>query len=264
MVDGATKFYRPTLASLRGKELLMAEEKLSRYYSFDEEIDRPVFDFVESGDYQPVMTRRIGASGKGTDDEFVQLGDFQITYNFSSAARKNVFRRVKGGKGTYGETFSFRMLYEFLSGVYNGGEPFVDTYFARLFKTRRVYRDFLDIQAKIQDDINNEQARLYEQLPLTREGRPDMRFNVVKRYADFSVWQDPIVKEDCKELAEAIRQDIITCLKYGILVRRSVSPATASIRKKFSDIHPNQLFYASGQLIEHMNIFVEIENRRAA
>jgi hypothetical protein len=264
MADGATIFYRPTLATLRGKELLMAKEKLSRYYYFDEEIDRPLFDFVEVDDYQPVMTRRIGASGKGTDSEFEKLGDFQITYNFSSAARKNRFRRAKGGKGLYGGTFSFRLLYEFLSGVYNGGEPFVDTYFSRLFKTRNVYRDFLDLQEQIQDDINGEQLRRFSQLTLRKDGMPDMRFNESKRYADFTVWQKPIFVDNCKRLADAIRRDIIVCLSRGDLVKRRVGSATAEKRRQFPDLHPNQLFYASGQLIEHMNIFVEIENRRAA
>jgi hypothetical protein len=264
MTDGATRFYRPTLATLRQKELMFAQEKLARYYSTDEELDHPVFDFVADGSPAPVMTRRVALQGTGMEDEFLDVGAFQITYNFSSAARKNNFPTTSGGKGVYGDRLSFRLLYEFLSGVYNGGEPFIDTYFARVFKTRQVYREFLAIREKILDDMNNEQADLLAALPLRQDGLPDMRYAASKRYMDFKVWQNPIIKADCEELAQAIREDIILCLRYGILVRRKVSPSTMAQRRRFPGLNPDQLFYASGQLIEHVNIFVEIDKRGVA
>jgi hypothetical protein len=264
MGDRGTRFYKPTLATLRNKELMFAQEKLARYYSFDEEIDRPVFDFVADGEPKPIQTRRIGMRGSGAEPEFSRLGDFQITYNFSSAARKNNFPTKAGGKGLYGDVWSFRLLYEFLSDVYNGGTPFIDTYFARVFKTRRVYRNFLDMQTKIRDDMNNEQADMLASLVTRQDGMPDMRYTASKRYMDFKLWKDPIFKSNCEELAAAIREDIINCLRFGILVRRAAAKATRQKRQKFPTLHPDQLFYASGQLIKHVNIFVELDKRRTA
>jgi hypothetical protein len=241
---------------------MFAREKLSRYYSFDEALGTPVFDFVADDEPQPIMTRHIGLRGTGVEKEFWSVGKFQITYNFSSAARDNWLPLRKGGMGTYGEAFSYRLLYEYLSGLFNGGEPFIDTYFQGVWKTQRVYRDFLEMQDKIRDDINNEQYAMMEALPKRKDGLPDMRYAESRKYLDFKVWQDPVIKENCDELAEAIRANIIACLRYGVLVRRRASDATMRTRRRFRGLHPDQLFYASGRLIEHLNIFVEIAGGR--
>ena len=165
--------------------------------------------------------------------------------------------------------WSFRMLYEFLCEAYNGGEPFVDTYFDQVFKIRPVHSDFTAIYDSIQDSINAEQLALFMELPLTADGTPDMRYTASKRFMDFKVWQDPIVKQGCGRLAKLIRHDIEVCLSTGQLPLRGREGATISRRaKKLRDelggmIHPSRLFYASGQLIQHLNIYVEIGDKAA-
>jgi hypothetical protein len=279
MLEG-TRFYKPRLAKLTGKELMFARESINKDYRRGTELDVPDFDFTAPASTHPIMTRRTGLQYNNNPDdfepEFFNMGPFQITYNFSHGIRKNNFALKNalpfqpGITKEYGASgWSFRMLYEFLCEAYNNGMPFIDAYFDRVFKTRPVYAEFTAVYETIQDDINNEQFDLFSRLPLKADGTPDMRFAVSKRYMDFKVWQDPIIRQDCKMLAKAIRADIEVCLSTGRLPLRGkegarVSSRTRKLRGKLGGmIHADRLFYASGQLIRHLNIYVEIGGKGA-
>jgi hypothetical protein len=274
---GQTRFYKPRRARLTGGEKdFMFNQNLARQYRIG--ID-PDFDFVAFAESRPIMTRRTGMrydnNSEDWEPEYFRMGPFQITYNFSNAVRKNSFPvkpAVMPSKATgeYGATgWSFRALYEFLCEGYNGGVPFIDTYFDRVFKTRSVYADFMRIYETIQDSINNEHQKLDKQLnlfndvKLKADGTPDMRFNTSKRCMDYKVWQDQIIYQECKTLAKEIRNDIVLCLRTGKLpLRGKENPVAAQrtrrIREKFPVLHADRLFYASGQLINNLNIYVEI------
>jgi hypothetical protein len=268
---GATKWYQPTLAKLTGSEFMFAGEGLDRGYRLGTEFDVPDFDFAAPSSAHRIMTRRVALHGNNKpedfDPEFFDMGPFQITYNFSRAIRKNNFPlrdalplRPKA-MGEYGAGgWSFRMLYEFLCEAYNGGYPFVDTYFGQVFKTRSVYTELMEIYETIQEDIDAEQLHLFMALPLKQDGTPDMRYAASKRYKDFKVWQDPIVRQDCKRLADAIRDDIADCLSSGRIPLRkaSVSKRTTEAREKLTGLDPSRFFFASGQLIRHLNVYVEV------
>ena len=269
-----TRFYKPSLAVLTDKELAFAKESLERKYAHWGERSVPEFDFLLPIVGRPIMDRNIAMRfNRATTDfspEYFDMGPFQVTYNFSDAVRKNNFPvknalfsdRAVGEYGAPG--WSFRMLYEFLCEVFNGGVPFVDTYFGQLFKTRPVYRRFLSIYDDIQQDIDEEQVDLYANLPLKADGTPDMRYTASKRFKDFRVWQDPIIRQGCQRVAGEIRADIETCLRTGRLPLRSKEGATVShktreMRSKLGGmVHANRLFFASGQLIRNLNIYVEI------
>jgi len=275
MID-STRFYKPRLAKLTGNELMFARGSIGKDYRRGTELDVPDFDFAAPATPHPIMTRRIGLRNSREDfePEFFDMGLFQITYNFSRAVRKNTFPlknalsfnpkpvREYGAPG-----WSFRMLYEFLCEAYNGGVPFIDTYFERIFKTRPVYTEFRRIYETIQDEINNEQFDLFCRLPLKADGTPDMRFAASKRFMDFKAWQDPIIYQGCQKVAKEIRHDIEVCLSTGKLplcgregVR--VSRRTQKIRSELGGmVHTDRLFYASGQLIRHLNIYVEIDRK---
>jgi hypothetical protein len=136
----------------------------------------------------------------------------------------------------------------------------VDTYFDQVFKTRAVYAEFKSIYDTIQENINAEQFNLFMSLPLKSDGTPDMRYSESKRYKDFKVWQDPIVRQDCKSIAEAIRKDIIVCLSTGRipLKKKAVSGRTREAREKLVGLDPSRFFFASGQLIRHLSMYVEV------
>jgi hypothetical protein len=266
---GATRFYRPVAAKLTGRELAFAGKSLDWDYRHGSARDVPDFDFALPSSPHRIMTRRVALRGNNKpgdlEPEFFDMGPFQITYKFSRAARNNRFwlRGALSGRlnGRYGAAgWSFRLLYEFLCEAYNGGYPFIDTYFDQVFKTRSVYAEFKRIYNTIQDDINAEQLRIFMSLPLKKDNTPDMRYTVSKRYKDFKVWQDPIVRQDCKALAEAIRQDIVVCLSTGRirLNRQTVSKRTREAREKLAGLNPDKFFFASGQLIRHLNIYVEV------
>jgi len=274
-----TRFYRPVLAKLTGKELMFAQKGLDRAYRRNTELDVPDFDFAAPKTKHPIMTRRTAAKHlnrpEDFEPEYFDMGAFQITYNFSHAVRKNTFpvkdalplspKAVKE-YGAFG--WSFRMLYEFLCEAYNGGIPFIDTYFERVFKTRPVHAMFLSIYDDIQDDINNEQLDLFQAVPLKADGMPDMRFAASKKFMDFKVWQDPIIRQGCKRIAADIRHDIEVCLSTGKLPLRgregaTVSRKTKKLRSELAGLNPSRLFYASGQLIRHLNVYIEIGEKAA-
>jgi len=274
-----TRFYRPTRASLTKKERMFAQEGLDRDYRRNTELDVPDFDFVALETKHPIMTRRTAMQYLDRPEDFepdyFNMGAFQITYNFSHAIRKNMFPMrsalpfsPKAIKEYGAAGWSFRMLYEFLCEAYNGGVPFVDTYFERVFKTRPVYVRFLLLYDTIQDNINNEQFELLHDVPLKEDGTPDMRYTASKKFMDFKVWQDPIIKQGCKSIAADIRHDIEVCLSTGKLPLRgregaTVSRKTKKLRSELAGLDPARLFYASGQLIRHLNVFVEIGDKVA-
>jgi len=230
-------------------------------------LDAPVwFDFTASDTAIPIMTRRVGLQDFDSRDS---IGPYQITYNFSRAVRKNKFPvkfspySEKASRSYGASNFSFRVLYEFLCEVCNNGVPFIDTYFERIFKTRPVYAEFQNIWSDINEDIAAEQQRLFQ------GGRPrdeKGRFMSLKAY---SAWRDPIIKQDCKRLADKIRSDIQHCLVTGKLPLRGkqnpvISKMSEKVRSRLGGMqHTNRLFYASGQLINNLNIFVEIGDAAA-
>jgi len=274
-----TRFYRPVLAKLTDKELMFAQEGLDRVYRRNTELDVPDFDFAAPKTKHPIMTRRIAMqylrSPEDFEPDYFSMGAFQITYNFSHAVRKNTFpvkdalpfnRKAVKEYGAAG--WSFRMLYEFLCEAYNGGVPFVDTYFESVFRTRSVYSRFLSIYDEIQDAINNERFNLLQSVPLKADGTPDMRYAMSKKFMDFKVWQDPFIRQGCKRIAAEIRHDIEVCLSTGKLPLRgkegaTVSRKTKKLRNELAGLNPSRLFYASGQLIKHLNVYIEIGDRAA-
>jgi len=270
----STKFYKPKVATLTKNEVIFFNEGI-----YGKHKDSGRFGFILNP--TTIMTRRIAM--KQTKPGTFGMGAFQITYNFSKAVRDNRFysradatafgsvipQKEYGAKG-----WSFRALYEFLCEYYNGGYPFIDTYFGQVFKSRPVCQRFLAIYDDIQDKLNAEQFDLFLSLPLENDRTPDMSYAASKRFADFRVWQNPIIKNECKNIAKEIRDDIVGCLKSGLIPMSgrknpTVADNTRKTRARLAGIHPNRLFFASGRLISKLNIFVEIDKgvydrRRAA
>jgi hypothetical protein len=212
----------------------------------------------------------------GREDASAVLGrQFQIVYNFSSGRRDSTFMRRDGkGVGSYGapvrkgESFSYRMLYEMLCTAYNGGVYFIDTYFEFVFPLRRVGRRYAALMDELRAKLDAEFAMRTANLPRRKDGvRPDMRYATRGfRLKDFRVWEDAAVSGAYRELAEAIRTDIITCLSSGNLPlrRQKAAQATVKTRKRYLGMKSFTLFfYASGRLIEHLNIYVNVAKEAA-
>jgi hypothetical protein len=245
----STKFYTPRLAELTLHELAYINKHIDR----DKDIDfsLPTKRIVDTGDFESMVNR-----------------PFQILYNFSWGLRRNRFPLIGGkGKGTYGDSgLSFRVLYELLCAAFNHGNYFIDDYFKLVFPYRRVGERFFETETVIKRRSTDEFQQRTADLPRRKDGvTPDMRFAKKGfRLADFRLWKDASVRAEYEGLAEEIRRDIIVCLSTGKLVLRggenaTVSSATMKARKRLGGMKSwSQLFYASGQLIEHVNIFIHI------
>jgi hypothetical protein len=83
---------------------------------------------------------------------------------------------------------------------------------------------------------------------------------VNKRYSALEVWKNPVRQTECARAAADIKRDIVSCLSSGrIPLRKStVSEATMKARSRFVGIIGDKFFFASGQLIEHLQIYVEL------
>lgn len=189
-------------------------------------------------------------------------GKYQITYSFSSAIRKNLFRTHTGKKRAYGRPgVSFRLLYDFLCKNFNGGEYFIDNYFKDIFKSRSVYERFVGLNDTVMEDMRNEYAEIYDRLPRRKDGLPDRRYAITKEYVkSLKTWSKASLRNTASRIAEEVRRDIKACLSTGQmpLKKQAVSEATMRERAKFSIMNRTQFFLASGQLIDNLRIYVAI------
>jgi hypothetical protein len=245
----STRFYKPRLAELTLHELAYINSHIDR----DKDIDfsLPTKLIVDTSDFEAMVNR-----------------PFQMLYNFSWGIRRNRFPLIGGkGKGTYGDSgLSFRLLYEMLCKAFNYGNYFIDDYFKLVFPHRQVGKRFFDAETVLKKNMSDEFQQWTADLPRRKDGvTPDMRYAKKGfRLADFRLWKNASVRAEYAELAEEIRRDIIVCMSTGKLVLRGgenaeVSSATMKARKRLGGMKSwSRLFYASGQLIEHMNIFINI------
>lgn len=236
----SSRFYRPKIASptRSEKEFIAAAGNDKMNY------------FIADDDDEQLMTRYIADK---TDRH-------QITYNFSSSPRENIFITIGGKPRKYGKSgISFRLLYEYLCEHFNGGDYFIDTYFAKDFPTRPIYTDFEELNDRIIEAVEEEKARRLESVPRKKDGTPNMWYRVSKEFMDFAFWKKPIVRAECARVAAEIQDDIIRCLSTGQLTLRkqAVSDKTMKIRATMPELDAKQFFYASGRLIRSLSVFVE-------
>ncbi len=190
-----------------------------------------------------------------TDMDF----DWQITYNFPSTPHNNKspLDKVYGGANV-----SYRRLYLILCERFNGGEFFVDEYFKSVYPYSWV-KDTVDVELNnMKDELLYYADDLTEGARITRTGKLD------KRQKDYGKYEQALNEwsayardwEDSKgeELAQLIKDDIIKSLANGeIPLLHSLSIKTQNKRIQVG-YDPEPSFYAMGDLIEHLQLFVKI------
>jgi len=243
------RLYRPQIARLVKAELALVDE-----------YDEGIAYFLQ--DDKELMTRYEAEA---------TVPETQITYSFSSASRPNRFAVVgvmsRAKTASYGRGgMSYRLLYELLCKYYNGGEYFIDTYLTEVFPHRAVYREYRAIHKRITSAIQDEVSATLEATPKKKDGTPNYSTRGGRRLKEFSVWKDEIVKSKSLALAADIRQDIIVCLSTSRirLAQRYVSKATQDKRAKLVGVDRKRFFYASGQLIRALRIFIDLSDGRGA
>ena len=186
--------------------------------------------------------------------------DWQITYNFPSEIHNNIspLNKVYGGAHV-----TYRRLYLILCERFNGGEFFVDEYFNSVYPSSYA-KEAVDVELNnLKGELLYYLEDLTEGAKITTRGTLDKRATRVNRgmasrireWEDFArEWEE----EKGYELAEIIKDDIIRALGNGeIPLRHTMSAGTKKKRIQVG-YEPEPLFFAMGDLIEHIQLFVKI------
>lgn len=251
--------------------------------------DDAVIDFtarVSGPERKKMLMRRVAAymSSEVDSPNMDNVGEFEITYNFSNELRNNIFPAFNTqGSAQYGSRMSYRMLYDYLCLEYNGGVYFIDKYFD-LMQTRPWYDDFQKIKGTIREQMANEikakkedllgkrraalRTRLGSYAKINTMADKDFELEIERINESFGEWTTYNVFRDkhyanvLSDLGKKIREDCILTLNTGMMpLARSqvVAPSTAKKREKFVDFNPDQAFFASGSLIRHLNIYIALD-----
>jgi hypothetical protein len=212
-----------------------------------------------------VITRRKGEWGKWVHKDSEDLPDisddfdWQITYNFPATRHNN---KSPIGATYGGENVTYRRLYLILCEHFNGGEYFVDTYFDTVYPY--TVKPDIDMELnKIKSDlVAYAEDYVLDGAVVTKSGNLDKRYNVnkevKKRLKDYKQFASEWEESHGEELADKIKKDIIRALEIGeIPLSCSLSEGTLKARK-LAGITSTETFFAMGDLIEHINLYVRI------
>ena len=190
-----------------------------------------------------------------TDMDF----DWQVTYKFPSTPHNNISPL---GKVYGGANVSYRRLYLILCERFNGGEFFVDEYFNSIYPQSWV-KEEVDVELNnIKDELMYYAEDITEGAKITKAGRLDRRqkgyANYAKALDEWSSYAREWEDDKGERLAERIKDDIIRALANGeIPLNHSLSPKTQRERVRVG-YEPEPLFYAMGDLIQHIQLYVKI------
>jgi hypothetical protein len=191
--------------------------------------------------------------------------DCQITYSFPSERREGLASaagKFAGIRVWYGsERFTFRQLYDFLCSRLNGGERFVDVYFQSIFPHSAVGKRFKAFEQRMYAELNaeyEERWRAAFNRKQTKAGEPDMRTREGMRLKDFPFWRQGSVASELGRFRRDVRDEIVQCLSTGrIPLNHANTLATMTLRASLG-LDSKHVFYASGRLIESIEIDIRM------
>lgn len=186
--------------------------------------------------------------------------DWQITYSFPSDLHNNV---TELGRKYGGETVTYRRLYLILCEAFNGGEFFVDEYFNSVYPKSWV-KERVDVELNnLKDELTYYASDLLEGAVATRKGELDKRYSVANRgmktrIREWKAFARQWEEEKGEELAFYVAEDIKRALEVGeIPLNRKLSERTKKLRR-YAGLNDTTVFYATGDLIDHIQLFVKI------
>lgn len=270
-----SKLYRPGNIRLNKMESLLAENLVAESEGYG-------VDFIartSSGSGNRIKGRHFvtlkafAEQGYSTD---ISLKNFQISYSFPSKERNIFFPR-----GTYGQSmFSFRLLYEYLCELYNNNIPFIDEYLEGEFQYTNEYEELQALNERIFVRMSEEVHQKGRELrgdtwrgPVLRDEKGrfmsaekadpwhiDAAIERLSGWQDFDVWKDDVIRQEVKELGRKIRERIIVSLELGeIPLHHSNAASTIKRKEELGFSSPESVFYASGQLINTLNIYIALD-----
>ena len=186
--------------------------------------------------------------------------DWQITYSFPSAIHNNISPL---GKVYGGNSVTYRRLYLILCERFNNGEYFIDTYFDSVYP--------YTIKEDIDVELNNIKGELLlyaedivlEDAVVTKSGTLDKRYKsnrgIPSRIRDYHKFASEWEEKKGADLADKIKEDIIRCLENGQIPLNHTTNMPSTIRRRLeAGYSDDQVFYAFGDLINHIQLFVKI------
>lgn len=227
----------------------------------DEENDFDTLHFNETGinDDKASLPRRyeIEENLSSLTEDF----EWQITYKFSSAHRP-----YKYNNHTYGGKYvTYRRLYLILCEHFNGGEYFIDTYFKEEYPNR--LKDLVDAElAEVKAELLDVAEASIGTVKLKKDGTLDKRATKInaglaERISGFERFAREWEDMKGEEIASLIKDDIITCLETGIIPLKKGQNTVDTMSKRIMaglNDDPKAIFYASGNLINNLKLFVRI------
>lgn len=223
----------------------------------------------DTGEYE-VVTRRKGEYGhwkRLPEEEIPEITsvrdiEWGITYSFPDDLHNNI---TPNGTIYGGNTVTYRRLYLILCEHFNNKEYFVDTYF------KEVYPYTMKEEVDVALQTVKDELRMYkydvvlEGAVLTKKGNLDRRYKqnipynkALQEYETFKEnWED----EKGEELASLIAEDIKASLANGMIRLNLTSLEESTQRKRIrAGYDPNTVFYAMGDLIDHIQIQLSIRS----
>lgn len=191
-----------------------------------------------------------------TDADF----DWQITYKFPSTRHKS---KTPSGKRYGGEHVTYRRLYLILCEHFNGGEFFIDEYFNSVYPDSWV-KEEVDVELhNLQDELTFYASDLMEGAKVTKRGTLDRRKKDYVEYEQkLNEWQDYAREWEEKkgvQLAKLIAEDIKRALENGeIPLQLTLSEATKKKRIQAGVLTADTVFFAMGDLIDHIQLFIKL------
>jgi len=272
-----TTRYMPRLMRLTKHEKMFAQSFVEDAGVEDTDSDIDFISRTSKGTENPLRTRQVIDSAD-IHNAIEMSGGFEITYSFSNTVRPHMYplvnpRFVDKAYSQYGkEGWSYRLLYEFLCKTWNGGQYFIDEYFSSVFSWRPVAEQFAGVNKSITRQMAQELKEQKGKALKNARGKfakvqnmteKDVEYQFMQMFDDwksFSVWRDATAKEKLKTLGDRIRDDIIECMSMGILTLRPyVKDSTMEKRMRFTNFDAMHMFYASGNLIRHLNIYISLD-----
>lgn len=250
-----------------GRARLPSRYDISKYYK-RRQINRhkKVTNFY--GEEEKVLFRK-GEDGKWLDKNTKDLLDFskdfdwQITYEFPFVLHYNT---TFLGKKYGGKNVTYRRLYLILCERFNDGEYFIDEYFNSVYPyTVKERVDLLleNYKEYVLRDIDFN----FSYLRRTRSGA------IIKRQANSKKLKAKVASfEDSKnfmqndvelEISHIIKKDIIDSLMKGTLPLKHINSEYTKRRRKEVGIESNSVFYATGNLIKSLQLYVKIGDKQS-
>ena len=186
--------------------------------------------------------------------------DWQITYNFPAEIHNNIspLNKVYGGAHV-----TYRRLYLILCERFNEGEFFVDEYFNSVYPSSYA-KEAVDVELNnLKGELLYYLEDLTEGAKITTRGTLDKRAKkanrgMASRIKEWESFAREWEEEKGRELAEIIKDDIIRALGNGEIPLKHTMSAGTKKKRIQAGYEPEPLFFAMGDLIEHIQLYVKI------